>query len=315
MSESPLRSRLSKRTLLISAGAVLGIAALIFGTAVAVGLTVPGVRAHFESLIIAVLLVPSTGTLIALAFTLRRRGHRLSAIGFPRPTARLFHLLWQVPASVIVVLGAQLLVFAVTGSEPVSDSSTDSIAGSVGPIAAISMFAAVGIITPLWEELFFRGVIYGFVCDHLGLKGAVPISTVVFALCHGVPILLPYMLALGLCLALLRTFHRNLWGPLGLHLESTRWRRWSFCRSPSTDVHPVGPHISGAVVAEHEAGLGMSDRGVREMLIYKCIQPGRMGRGDVHKQISLPRNLEDFESFWSLEQSGDDGVHLRPPDR
>lgn len=161
MSESPLRSRLSKRTLLISAGAVLGIAALIFGTAVAVGLTVPGVRAHFESLIIAVLLVPSTGTLIALAFTLRRRGHRLSAIGFPRPTARLFHLLWQAPASVIVVLGAQLLVFAVTGSEPVSDSSTDSIAGSVGPIAAISMFAAVGIITPLWEELFFRGVIYG----------------------------------------------------------------------------------------------------------------------------------------------------------
>lgn len=81
----------------------------------------------------------------------------------------------------IVVLGTQALVFAVTGSEPVSDSSTDSIAGSVGPIAAISMFAAIAIITPLWEELFFRGVIYGFVRDHLGLTGAVTVSAVVFA--------------------------------------------------------------------------------------------------------------------------------------
>lgn len=218
MSESPLRSRLSTRTLLISAGAVLGIAALIFGTAVVIGLTIPGVRAHFESVIVAVLLVQSAGTLWALTFILRRRGHRRSDIGFTRPTARLFHLLWQIPTAVIVVLLTQSLVFAVTGSDPVSDSSTDSIAGSVGPIAAMSLFAAAAIITPLWEELFFRGVIYGYVRDRLGTTWAVVISAVVFALCHGVPILLPYMLALGLCLALLRTFHGNLWGPLGLHL-------------------------------------------------------------------------------------------------
>ncbi|MDN5834099.1 MAG: CPBP family intramembrane metalloprotease [Brevibacterium sp.] len=218
MSESPLQRRLATTTLLISAGTVLGIGALVFGTAVIIGLNVPGVPAHLDLLIIAAMLVQSVGTLIALAFVLRRRGHRISAIGFSRPTGRLFHLLWQIPAAVIVVLGTQLIVFAVTGSEPVSDSSTDSIAGSVGPVAAISMFAAVAIITPLWEELFFRGVIYGYVRDRLGLKGAIPISAVVFALCHGVPILLPYMLALGLCLALLRTFHGNLWGPLGLHV-------------------------------------------------------------------------------------------------
>lgn len=218
MSESPLRSRLSTPTLLISAGAVLGIAALIFGTVIIIGFTVPGARAHLDVLLIVALLVQSTGTLFALSLTLRRRGHRLSAIGYSRPTARLFHLLWQIPASVIVVLGTQLIVFAVTGSDPVSDSSTDSMAGTIGPIAAMSMFAAVAIITPFWEELFFRGVIYGYVRDRLGLKGAIPISAVVFALCHGVPILLPYMFALGLCLALLRSFHGNLWGPLGLHL-------------------------------------------------------------------------------------------------
>lgn len=72
---------------------------------------------------------------------------------------------------------------------------------------------------------------------------------------------------------------------------------------------------SGAVVAEHEAGLGMSDRGIREVLIDECVQPGRMGGGDVHKQVSLPRNLEDLERLWGSEQLGDDGTHLRPSDR
>lgn len=218
MRESPQRRRLTTTTLLISAGMVLGVGALVFGTAVAIGLTVPGVPAHLDTLIIAALLVQSVGTLVALAFVLRRRGHRISTIGFSRPSLRLLHLLWQIPAAVLVVLGAQLLVFAITGSELVSDSSTDSIAGNAGPVAAIVMFLAVAIITPFWEELFFRGVIYGYVRNRLGAAGGVTLSAVVFALCHGVPILLPYMLVLGLCLALLRAFHGNLWGPLGLHL-------------------------------------------------------------------------------------------------
>ena len=118
----------------------------------------------------------------------------------------------------IVVILTQALVFAITGSDPVSDSSTDSLAGNAGAAGAIVMFAAVAVITPSWEELFFRGLIFGYVRGRLGTTCAVVISAVIFALCHGVPILLPYMLALGLCLALLRVFHGNLWGSLGLHI-------------------------------------------------------------------------------------------------
>ncbi|GAA1860358.1 CPBP family intramembrane glutamic endopeptidase [Brevibacterium marinum] len=218
MDESPQQARLSTKTLLTSAGITLGIAALVFGVAIAIGLTVPGIRAHVDILIITVLAVQSSGTLIMLSLFLRRRGHRMSAIGFSRPSPRLLHLLWQIPAAFLAVIGAQLLVFAVTGSGPVSGSSTDAVAGNAGPVSAIVMFAAIAIVTPLWEELFFRGVIYGYIRDRLGAVGAVTVSAAIFALCHGVPILLPYMVTLGLCLALLRTFHRNLWGPLALHV-------------------------------------------------------------------------------------------------
>lgn len=218
MTHSPQHRRLATATLLISAGVVLGIAALVFGVAVLLGLMIPGLSDHFEALIILVLVVQSAGTLIALVLVLRLRGHSVRALGFSRPSPRLLHLLWQIPVSVVVGLGAQLLVFAVTGSEPVNDSSTDAIAGNVGPFAAIAMFSAVAVITPLWEELFFRGVIFGYVRERLGVTGAVAISAIVFALCHGVPVLLPYLVAIGLCLALLRQFHGNLWGPLALHL-------------------------------------------------------------------------------------------------
>lgn len=210
--------RLTATTLLISTSAVLGITALIVGAAVVLGLMVPDVRAHIDVLIVAVLLAQSSGALMALMFILRRRGHTLSAIGFSRPSRRLLHVVWQIPLAVVAVLSAQLLVFAVSGSEPVSESSTDSIAANAGPLAAITMFAAIAIITPVWEELFFRGVIYGYVRGRLGAVSAVTISAVIFALCHGVPILLPYMVALGLCLALLREFHGNLWAPLALHM-------------------------------------------------------------------------------------------------
>lgn len=218
MIDSPQRSRVSTTTLLMSIGAVLVIAALVVGVSVILGLSVPEIRAHVPILIVTVMVVQSSGTLIALAYILRRRGHTLSAIGFSRPSRRLVHLLWQIPTAVVVVLAAQLLVFAITGSDPAGESSTDGIAKTAGPLAAIVMFAAVAIITPVWEELFFRGIVYGFVRDRLGAVGAVGISAVVFALCHGVPILLPYLAALGLSLALLREFHGNLWGSLALHL-------------------------------------------------------------------------------------------------
>lgn len=44
------------------------------------------------------------------------------------------------------------------------------------------MLAAIAIITPIWEELFFRGVICGCVRTRLGTVGTVMISAIVFAL-------------------------------------------------------------------------------------------------------------------------------------
>lgn len=81
----------------------------------------------------------------------------------------------------------------------------------------LSFFLAVAGLTPFWEEMLFRGMIQGSIRARFGRLAGVVMSALVFAVAHGIPIMLPYMLILGLSLALLREFHKSLWAPLVMH--------------------------------------------------------------------------------------------------
>lgn len=215
----PLDGSLATRSVWACAVGVAGIGILVFGTALILGLVVSAIREQVGALIVVALLLQSTATLTALTLILRRAGHTFTSLGFSRPKPRLLHLLWQIPAAFVVILSVQGFVFAATGNDPSGGGSAiDGIGETAGPGLALGLFIGVAVLTPIWEELFFRGVIYGAARGRLGRVGATLVSATVFALVHGVPILLPYMTALGLCLALLREFHADLWGPLALHV-------------------------------------------------------------------------------------------------
>lgn len=215
----PLDGSLTTRSVWACAVAVVGIGILVFGMALVLGLVVSAIREQVGALIVVAVLLQSTATLMALTLILRRAGHTFASLGFSRPKPRLLHLLWQIPAAFVVILSVQGIVFAATDDDPSGGGSAiDGIGETAGPVLALGLFISVAVITPIWEELFFRGVIHGAARQRLGKVGATLVSATVFALVHGVPILLPYMTALGLCLALLREFHANLWGPLALHV-------------------------------------------------------------------------------------------------
>lgn len=142
----------------------------------------------------------------------------MAGIGFRRPSWRLLHLLWQVPTIFIRLLSAQRLVFVMTGNNPGGKTDTTaSLAMEVTPLLAALLFLAVAVLTPLWEEILFRGMIQGSTASRWGRLAGVVISALTFAAAHGIPLLLPYMMVLGVSLALLREFHRNLWAPLAMH--------------------------------------------------------------------------------------------------
>ncbi len=114
----------------------------------------------------------------------------------------------------IVVLFAAAVLFAF-GIQPVALVHTPLPAGQ-GEL--ILFFIVGGIISPVAEELFFRGIVYGFV-RRWGVIAAVTLSTLAFVLAHptgsGIP--LPQITG-GVLFAAAYEKEGNLLVPITIHI-------------------------------------------------------------------------------------------------
>jgi hypothetical protein len=83
--------------------------------------------------------------------------------------------------------------------------------------ALLSMLVMTGFVAPLGEEVAFRGLLFPWLRSRLGVGAAAVVSGLVFAILHGVPILIPALTAIGAALALF--YHRcgSLWPVILAH--------------------------------------------------------------------------------------------------
>lgn len=220
---SPRKKELSAKTVILSLVVVVATTIVVFGSATAGLLLVSEPRDWFAPVIVAAIWLHALTIFALIAVVLRRENLRLSDIGFHRPTLRLLHLAWQVPIILVLLISVQGIMFVLTGVNPASytDSSADTSSTfpvtDVAPMTIAAAVVAVGVLVPLWEEILFRGVIFGFLMRRGGVFTAVVASAFVFTLAHVAPMLFAYLFTLGIALGLLQVFHRNLWGPLLLH--------------------------------------------------------------------------------------------------
>ena len=198
--------------------AVLGVSVAVFGLLAVVVLWVPGGREHGLTLLALSLPLHALVVLATLHSGLRRAGTGWRALGFERPTARLLHLLWQVPCLVVVVLLVQVLVAVVLGLEPpAEDDGIDQLAPDVGPVTVLALLVGVVVLAPIWEEAVFRGVVQGGLRRRWPVWAAVPVAAACFAATHGIPLLLAYLFTMGIGLGVLREVHRTLWASVLAH--------------------------------------------------------------------------------------------------
>lgn len=153
---------------------------------------------------------------------LARNGWSSSALGFRRPSARLAHLLWQVPLIFLAGVAVQgvftTLVLDRSGAGPAETSSViDEAVQGASPWSVVLLLVVLSVITPLWEESLFRGAFWSGFSRHLAAPWAILITAVLFAAVHAAPPAWPYLLTIGLGLTWLRWFHRNLWAPIVMH--------------------------------------------------------------------------------------------------
>ena len=89
----------------------------------------------------------------------------------------------------------------------------DRLARTVHVLAIV----LAAVLTPLWEEVLFRGALLSGFLLRFGPFLAIVLSAAVFASVHLAVLTFPYLFCLGIALALLRRFHRNLWASVVLH--------------------------------------------------------------------------------------------------
>jgi len=101
---------------------------------------------------------------------------------------------------------------------PVENPQIDIIApvGFTWP-AFISMTLLAGVLVPIVEETAFRGLLYPWLRDRMGVPWAIFFSALCFASFHRMLYFIPAITVLGIILAFVREKSDSLWPPIIVH--------------------------------------------------------------------------------------------------
>lgn len=204
---SPLRPDL--RTLLVAIGA----AVVSYGVAVTLLIAT---RTDSATAGVAQYLVSGLAPAVAVGIAFLVGARDPAALGLRRIPPR-----W-ILVSVACGIGAVALTIAVTVvtvvlTGPPSDLQRDyGAAASGGPLLLALTLLAGAVLTPIGEELLFRGVIANWLM-RFGAWIAVPLSAMVFALAHGIDYVLPVAFVIGVVAALLLRATGSIWPGVIVH--------------------------------------------------------------------------------------------------
>lgn len=84
------------------------------------------------------------------------------------------------------------------------------------PLILVLLFVGV-VLAPLWEEIVFRGAIYGWLRRHLGVGLSAVIVAVLHAVIHLDLAVIPALVVVFVVFALLYEWSGNLWVPILAH--------------------------------------------------------------------------------------------------
>ncbi len=117
----------------------------------------------------------------------------------------------QVFAQIYVVLYEKL-----AGNPPPTQSITPFLQGD--PFQTLlPALLLIAVFIPIVEEIFFRGILHGWLSRKLPLIWAALIGTSIFTILHGLTFS-PIIFLLGAALLFLRKRYRSLWPPILMHM-------------------------------------------------------------------------------------------------
>jgi CAAX protease family protein len=91
------------------------------------------------------------------------------------------------------------------------------IAGGMSPALAVVILLIAVVTAPVWEELLFRGALYGWCRGRLGVAASAVLVAIAHAALHLDPAVAPALALIFIWFALLYEWTGNLWVPILAH--------------------------------------------------------------------------------------------------
>lgn len=196
-------------------------AIILFGSATLIMLNFPELKNYAITIISLVLFIQALLWLFFVNFAKNKNNLTWKDLWFKTINSRQFHLLWQIPLMFFCLIISQVIIFNLFWWENIVKNDASGVAWlqkNWWLFIWIILFISASFLIPLFEEILFRGFLYNKLKEIRWIYIAAFISALAFMLFHVAPFLFLYMFVLGLYLAWLFEFHKNIWAPIIAHM-------------------------------------------------------------------------------------------------
>ena len=202
----------------VTLGVVAGLVALLLASLAAVGIAgrFPAVETALTAWLAAHFIAPP---LLGLAWLFGPRRRILDALGFRRPRLSAGRAALLTAAALLGSLGFTALYAAAARALDLGPLVPEAVPPEIlfGGAGVLLSLQGIVLLTPLVEEVFFRGFIFAGLRRALGPAGGMLLSAVIFSGFHLEPSVLLPILVTGLLLAWLYHQTGSLWPPIAAH--------------------------------------------------------------------------------------------------
>lgn len=158
-------------------------------------------------------------TLMVGVYVIALRPNRLSwsHIGVQKFQAKDWKLIGVY--SVILLVGSVVIMFGtMLFGNVLENSKSDSLEENLSLLSAVIAFISAAVISPIYEEIFYRGFLYRFFRSRVGITYAILISSLIFTIAH-IPTYnaMPVNFFGGVIFALAYERTNSIWPPVFIH--------------------------------------------------------------------------------------------------
>jgi membrane protease YdiL (CAAX protease family) len=121
--------------------------------------------------------------------------------------------------SIMLLVGAVIIVVLTSFiGISVENSKTEAMQESVTFFTVFIAFISAAVISPIYEEIFYRGFLYRWFRTRVGFTGAILISSLIFTIVH-IPTynVMPVNFFSGIIFALAYERTNSIWAPICIH--------------------------------------------------------------------------------------------------